>query len=287
MGVIVDVILPVALAFIMFSLGLGLAPADFLRVVKQPTDLVVGLTCQIALLPAVALLLVSIWPMPAELALGVMILAAAPGGATSNLLTAMARGDVALSISLTAITSLLCIFTVPPIVVLSYAYLFAREVAVPVSLGGIALKLFVMVTVPVILGISLRLFAKSWAIHIEPFAFRASALLFVLVLAAAIYSERDNLVIYFAQCGLITLTLNVVMLLLAYVVAKNFASGPRQRAAISIECGIQGGALAITVSTLLFDGGLAVVPAVTYSLTMYWTAFILIAFLRSPRRTRT
>jgi len=281
MGVIVDVVLPIALAFIMFSLGVGLELADFRRVLERPRDLLIGVLSQIILLPVVALLLVTLWPLPVELALGVMILAASPGGATSNLLTAFARGDVALSVSLTAIVSLLCVITVPPIVILAHNYLLGGEVAGAISLGGLALRLFVIVTVPVLLGMLLRHFAGDFATRFEAFAFRASTLIFLVVLTAAIYKERENIATYFAQVGLVTLMLNVIMMSLAYGIATFFASGPRQRVAISIECGMQNGVVAITVATLLFGGGLTLVPAVTYSLTMYWTAFILIWLFRS------
>ena len=280
MGTIIDVVLPFALAFMMFSLGVGLTFEDFLRVAKRPRGFLVGAFSQIVLLPVVAFLLVSVWPLPAELAMGVMILAAAPGGATSNMLTAFAHGDVALSVSLTAIASLLCAITVPPILFMSHAYLFEHEFTGSFSMSGLALKLFIMGTVPVAFGVVLRHFAGGLAVRLESFLFNSSMLIFIMVLAAAIYNVHENLASYFAQAGLVTLSLNVAMILLAFIVAKLFVSASRQRITISIECGMQSGALAITVATIQFDGGLFLIPSVTYSLTMYLTAFMLIALFR-------
>ncbi len=279
MGVVTDVVLPVALAFIMFALGLGLTFEDFARVAKRPRDFLVGAASQVVLLPVVAFVLVSLWTLPPELALGVMIIAAAPGGVTSNLLTAFARGDVALSISLTAVVSLLSVITIPIVVVFAYARLVGGQ-AGEVSVAGTAISVFVIVTVPVVIGLIVRRLAEGFAVRFEPMARRISTALFVLVLIGAILQERANIVEYFAQAGLITLALNVAMMVLAYVVAQLFASGRPQRVAISIECGLQNGTLAIAVGTLLFGGGLAVVPAATYSVLMFGTALIFVGVLR-------
>lgn len=280
MGIVTEIVLPIALAFIMFALGLGLTVDDFARVAARPRDFLVGALCQIVLLPVVAFGLVSAWPLPPELALGVMIIAAAPGGVTSNILTAFARGDVALSISLTAVISLLSVLTIPIIVVFSYDYLIGTPGETDVSVARTAISVFVIVTVPVLLGLVVRRLAAGFAIGFEPPARKISAILFVVVLAGAIYQERNNVIAYFAQAGLITLVLNVVMMGLAYLIARRFASGLRQRIAISMECGLQNGTLAIAVATLLFGGGLATVPAATYSLIMFATALIFLAILR-------
>jgi BASS family bile acid:Na+ symporter len=279
MGVVTEIVLPLALAFIMFALGLGLTFDDFARVARQPRDFVIGAILQIVLLPVVAFALVSVWSLSPELALGVMIIAAAPGGVTSNILTAFARGDVALSISLTAVISLLSVVTIPLVVVFSYTQLIGGE-AGDVSVTATAVSVFVIVTVPVLIGLAVRRFAEGFAIRFDPIARQVSAVLFVIVLAGAIFQERANIVTYFAEAGLITLVLNLVMMGLAYFIARMFASGARQRITISIECGLQNGTLAIAVATLLFGGGQAVVPAATYSLIMFGTALVFIAFLR-------
>lgn len=280
MGIVTDVVLPIVLAFIMFALGLGLTFKDFARVAAHPRDFFVGALSQILLLPVVAFVLISVWPLQPELALGVMIIAAAPGGVTSNILTAFARGDVALSISLTAVVSLLSVITIPIIVVFSYTHLMGSDSGANVSIARTAISIFLIVTIPVLLGLVVRRFAKTFATGFEPRARKISAVLFALVLVGAIYQERNNIVEYFAQAGLITLVLNVVMMALAYLVARIFASGSPQRVAISIECGLQNGTLAIAVATVLFGGGLATVPAATYSLIMFATALLYIAVLR-------
>ena len=283
MGIITDVILPLALAFIMFSLGLGLTVDDFARVARRPRDFCVGALSQVALLPIVAFLLVSVWELQPELALGVMIIAAAPGGVTSNILTAFARGDVALSISLTAIISLISVVTIPLVVVFSYGQFMGESVGADVSVQKMAISVFLVVTVPVLLGLLFRRFSENLAVGFEPLARHVSSALFVLVLVGAIYQERNNISEYFSQAGLITLTLNILMMGFAYLIASLFASGLRQKIAISIECGLQNGTLAIAVATLLFGGGLVLVPAATYSLIMFGTALIFIGFLRRNR----
>ena len=280
MGIITDIVLPVALAFIMFALGLGLTFADFARVARQPRDFLIGVASQLILLPAVAWLLVSVWSLPPELALGVMIIAAAPGGVTSNILTALARGDVALSISLTAVISLVCVVTIPLIVVFAHDRLMDGSATGDVSVAKTAISVFVIVTVPVTVGLLVRHFAAGFSRRVEPAARHISTVLFIIVLAGAIYQERANIVTYFAQAGLITLTLNLVMMVLAYCIARLFASGPRQRITISMECGLQNGTLAIAVAAILFGGGLVAVPAATYSLIMFATALIYVAIAR-------
>ena len=280
MGIVVDVFLPLALAFIMFALGLGLTGKDFVRVAKQPRDFFVGAISQVILLPIIAFILVKIWPITPELAIGVMIIAVAPGGVTSNLLTSFAKGDVALSISLTAIISLLCVITIPFIVLTSVGLLADSDITQDISLIGMVRDMFLIVTVPVILGMLFRRFASGIASTFEPIAKKISTVLFVLVLLGAIAAERENVVSYFAQAGLITLVLNVVMMVVAYFVAQSLASGTEQKKCITIECGLQNGTLAIFVATSIFGGGMYVIPAATYSLIMFGTSLIFVYLVR-------
>ena len=280
MNIVTDVILPLALAFIMFVLGLGLTGSDFLRVIKQPRDFCVGAFSQIILLPIIAFVLVKIWPIAPELAIGVMIIAAAPGGVTSNLLTSFAKGDVALSISLTAIISLLCVITIPFIVLTSVGLLSDSNLTQDISLFSMSRDMFLIVTAPVVLGMLLRKFVSGVALKFEPIAKKISILLFVLVLLGAIAAERENVISYFAQAGLITLALNVVMMVVAYYIAQFFASGVKQKKCITIECGLQNGTLAIFVATSIFGGGMYVIPAATYSLIMFATSLIFIYLVR-------
>ena len=280
MNIVTDVILPLALAFIMFVLGLGLTGADFLRVAKQPRDFFVGAFSQIIILPIVAFIIVKLWPISPELAVGVMIIAAAPGGVTSNLLTYFARGDVALSVSLTAIISLICVITIPFIVITSVKLLIGSTIAQDISLLSMSLNMFLIVTVPVILGMALRKFFSGFAIKFETVAKKISIFLFVLVLLGAIAAERENVVSYFAEAGLITLALNLAMMIVAYYLAQMLASGTKQKKCITIECGLQNGTLAIFVATSIFGGGIYLVPAATYSLIMFATSLVFIYFVR-------
>ena len=281
MNIVTDIFLPIALAFIMFALGLGLTGTDFLRVIKQPKDFFVGAISQIILLPVIAFVLVKIWPISPELAIGVMIIAAAPGGVTSNILTSFARGDVALSISLTAIISLLSVITVPFIIVTSLGLLGSENVSQNISLTSMAISMFLIVTVPVIMGMIFRRFASNTAINFEPIAKKISVVLFIIVLLGAILAEKDNIVSYFADAGLITFVLNVLMMVVAFYVAKLFGTGNAQKKCIAIECGLQNGTLAIFVGTTLFGGGAFVIPAATYSLIMFVTSLIFVFFVRN------
>jgi len=280
MGIITDIFLPLALAFIMFSLGLGLTKDDFLRVAKQPRDFFVGAFSQILILPIVAFVLVKTWSISPELAIGVMIIAAAPGGATSNILTSFAKGDVALSISLTAIISLLCVITIPIIIVISLKTLMGTSITQELSITNIAIKMFLIVTIPVVLGMLFRNFFTESAITFESISKKISIILFILVLIGAIISERQNIVSYFSQAGLITLNLNILMMIIAYYLARLFGTGNKQKRTITIECGLQNGTLAIVVATTMFGGGLYLIPAATYSLIMFATSLIFVYIVR-------
>ena len=280
MGIVTDVFLPLALAFIMFALGLGLTGGDFLRVAKQSRDFFVGAFSQIILLPIIAFVLVKMWPIAPELAIGVMIIAAAPGGVTSNILTSFAKGDVALSISLTAIISLLSVITIPFIVLTSVGLLSNTNVTQDISLVNMSRDMFLIVTVPVILGMLFRRFTLVIASKFEPIAKKISTVLFVLVLLGAIAAERENVISYFAQAGLITLVLNVIMMVVAFYLAQLLGSKTEQKKCITIECGLQNGTLAIFVATSIFGGGMYVIPAATYSLIMFATSLIFVYLVR-------
>ena len=281
MNFVTDVILPLALAFIMFTLGLGLSLSDFSNVFKKPKNFLVGLVSQLIFLPIVGLVLVIIWPLPIEIAIGVMLIAAAPGGVTSNILTFFAKGDVALSVSLTAVMSLLSAVSVPIVLAISIGLIGDSSLPESISLTGIALSMFLIVTLPVLLGMGVRSFLNSLTLKIEKSARFISTLLFVLVLLGAILAERENVVSYFAQTGLVVLTLNILMMLIAFYWSGFFGTGISQKKAIAIECGLQNGTLAIFVGTTVFGGGLYIIPAATYSLIMYLTSLIFIYFIKN------
>ena len=281
MNFVTDVILPLALAFIMFTLGLGLSISDFSNVFKKPKNFLIGLISQLIFLPIVGLILFIIWPLPIEIALGVMLIAAAPGGVTSNILTFFARGDVALSVSLTAVMSLLSAVSVPIVLAISIGLIGDSSLPESISLTGIALSMFLIVTLPVLLGMGVRSFLNSLTLKIEKSARFISTLLFVLVLLGAILAERENVVSYFAQTGLVVLALNILMMLIAFYWSGFFGTGISQKKAIAIECGLQNGTLAIFVGTSVFGGGLYIIPAATYSLVMYLTSLIFIFFIKN------
>ena len=277
---IVTTIAPIALAIIMFGLGLGLALTDFLRVLKIPKDFLVGFICQVILLPIIAFILIKIIPMPIEIALGVMIIAAAPGGVTSNVLTKFANGDVALSISLTAIVSLISIITVPFIIFTSADLLGVSNINKDISMISISIKMFFVVTVPVILGMIVRSLKEDFIISKTLLIQRISVILFMLVFISIWVEEWDRIISYLSHAGLVSLILNLVMIFLGYHIARYFASGVPQRKCISLECGLQNGTLAVFVATQLFDETIFVVPTAAYALVMFLTSIIFVLKVR-------
>ncbi len=277
---VVTKIAPLALALIMLALGLGLTGQDFLRVAKQPKDFLVGLICQLILLPIIAFLLLKIFNLPLEIALGVMIIAAAPGGVTSNVLTKFANGDVALSISLTAIISLISIVSVPFIVFKSAELLEVAEISKEISMIGISMKMFLVVTLPVLIGMLIRKFATNFIISKSQLIQRISVILFVIVFAAIWVEEWENIMGYIQQAGLITLALNIIMMFIGYYVAKFLASGAAQRKSISLECGLQNGTLAVFVASQLFSDIAYLIPTATYAIVMFITSIIYVFIVR-------
>ena len=278
---IVTTIAPIALALIMLGLGASLTVKDFTRVAQNPKEFFVGLVCQLVVLPLIAYLLIIILKTPIELALGVMLIAAAPGGVTSNVLTKFADGDVALSISLTAITSLISIVSVPYVVFLSIEIFDITYVQKEVSMLGISLKMFFVVTVPVILGMLLRKFADNFILNNMKIIQRISIGLFVIVFVAIYIEEWNSIVMFITKAGTIAFILNVTMMIVGFYVAKFFATGVAQRRCISLECGLQNGTLAVFVGTQLFGTNMIyMVPTAAYALIMMTTSVIFVLILR-------
>ena len=277
---IVTNIAPIALAIIMLGLGASLTLDDFLRVAKNPKDFFIGFICQLIVLPIVAYLLIITLGVPIEMALGVMLIAAAPGGVTSNVLTKFAEGDVALSISMTAVMSLLSIVTVPFIVINSVNLFDITYVEREITMVAISLKMFFVVTVPVIIGMIIRHFTGDLVIRNLKFIQRFSIALFLLVFAAIYIEEWDKIVSFLTRAGLIALILNVTMMVIGFYVAKFFTSGVPQQRAISLECGLQNGTLAVFVATQLFDNIIYMVPTAAYALVMMATSVIFVLILR-------
>jgi len=282
---IVTTIAPIALALIMLGLGLGLSVDDFSRVLKNPKDFLVGSLCQLILLPIVAFILIKIYNPPLEMALGVMIIAAAPGGVTSNILTKFANGDVALSISLTAIISLISIVSVPFIIFQSANILgIDNNFNENITMVGIAMKMFLVVTVPVILGMVIRKFAANFIVSKTKLLQRISIILFVIVFLAIWVEEWDKIVSFITRAGIITLTLNIIMMLVGFYVAKFLISGMAQRKCISLECGLQNGTLAVFVATQLVDDIVYLVPTAAYALIMFVTSIIFVFIVKDIKQ---
>ena len=272
-------IAPICLAIIMFGLGLGLTTQDFLRVVKNPKDFLIGFLSQVILLPIVAIILISLISLPIEIAMGVMVIAAAPGGVTSNILTKFADGDVALSVTLTAVVSLLSIITVPLIVFNSANYL-GIEIVKEISMLNIALKMFFVVTVPVLLGMIVRSLMTDFIISKTLLIQRLSVILFLIVFISIWIEEWDRIISFITRAGLIAFVLNITMIFAGYYMAKFLASGIPQRKCISLECGLQNGTLAVFVATQLFDDIVFMVPTAAYALIMFVTSIIFVLFVR-------
>ena len=276
---IAKTIAPVCLAIIMFGLGLGLTTSDFTRLLKTPRDFFVGFLSQVILLPVIAFGLILIIPMPIEIAMGVMIIAAAPGGVTSNVLTKFANGDVALSVSLTAVVSLLAIFIVP-LIVFNSANFIGVEITKEISMKSIAVKMFFVVTVPVLFGMIVRSLMTDFIISKTLIIQRLSIILFLIVFISIWVEEWDRIVSFIARAGLVTGILNLVMIFVGYYVAKMFASGVAQRKCISLECGLQNGTLAVVVCTQLFDEMVFMVPTAAYALIMFVTSIFFVLIVR-------
>ena len=276
---IAKTIAPVCLAIIMFGLGLGLTVSDFTRLIKIPRDFIVGFFGQVILLPIVAFILIQIISLPPEIALGTMIIAAAPGGVMSNILTKFANGDVALSVSLTAVVSLISVITVPLIVYNSAGFL-GIEIVKEISMLNIALKMFVAVTVPVIFGMIVRALMTDFIVSKTLLVQRLSLILFLIIFTAIWVEEWDKITSFIQRAGLIALILNLTMIFLGYYLAKYLTSGVEQRKCISLECGLQNGTLALFVTTQLFDDVVFAVPTAAYALIMFTTATIFVLIVR-------
>ena len=276
---IAKTIAPVCLAIIMFGLGLGLTVADFKRVITIPRDFIVGFFGQVIILPIIAFILIHLISMPPEIALGVMVVAAAPGGVTSNILTKFANGDVALSVTLTAVVSLISVITVPLIVYNSASFL-GFEITKEISMINIAVKMFFVVTVPVIFGMIVRSLMTDFIVSKTLFVQRMSVILFLIVFISIWVEEWDRIISFITRAGLVAFILNITMIFIGYYMAKFLASGLEQRKCISLECGLQNGTLAVFVATQLWDDIVFMVPTAAYALIMFVTSIIFVLIVR-------
>ena len=263
--------LPIALAVIMFGLGLSLTVADFRRVADSPKAVVVALTCQVVLLPLIAFGLVHLFDLPALLAVGFMILAASPGGSTANLFSHLFHGDVALNITLTAINSLLAIITLPIITNLALGYFAAAEDGVGLQVGKLV-QVFAIVLIPVAIGMVVRGRAPEFAARMDRPVRVASAVLLLLVVIGAIVGERENILDYLAQVGLIATLFCALSLALGYTVPRLLGLGEPQAIASSFEIGIHNSTLAIAMAVTVLQSTEMAVPPAVYGIVMFFVA---------------
>lgn len=275
--------LPIALAIIMFGMGLGLTVADFTRVFSKPKAFLTGAFLQIISLPLIAVLLLMVFQVSPPMAVGIMILAACPGGVTSNILTYISRGDVALSVSLTAIISLLGFVTVPLITGWALANYMAQD-APELPIAGTMIGILLITTVPVALGMLVRKLSVSFADKAEKVFAPLSIIVFLAVVVGALIAERNNIVPYIAEAGLLVIVFNLVTMLVAFTIAGAVALQGGQRSAITLECGLQNATLGLFVALTILDRPDISIPVAVYGLLMLFTGF---AFAMWAKRNST
>jgi len=277
-SVLTELFLPFSLAVIMFGMGLSLRIEDFKRILIYPKAVGIGLLNQLVLLPMIAFGIANLFELPAELAVGLMILAVCPGGATSNLITHLAKGDAALSITLTAFSSVITVFTIPFLVNYSIGYFIPGGEAQQLEVVGTVVSVLVITIIPVALGMLVFAKAPKLASKLDlPFR-RISAIFFVIIVVAAVLKEKENLVRYFVEAGPAALALNVATLALSFGMAKLVKLPFRQGLTIAIESGIQNGTLGITIAATLLMNSVMTIPSAIYSLIMFGTAALVIFF---------
>ncbi|MCR9138297.1 MAG: bile acid:sodium symporter family protein [Alphaproteobacteria bacterium] len=287
MGILLSVFLPLSLAFIMFSLGLGLTIADFARVVAKPKAFVAGAVSQIIILPVVAFLLLQIFALSPELAVGVMILAFCPGGVTSNIMTRLAGGSVALSVTLTGVVSLISVITVPFLVAFAADTLMGRA-APDVDVTSLAIAMFAITAVPVAIGVAVRHFSPSLADRIEPSIIRAAMVLFVIIVIGALAANWTVFVENIALLGPLLVVLNVALLLIGFGFGRLLGLDRADRIAVAIETGIQNSTLGITVGSLIVEAASGLppfsLPSGIYGITMYFVSLPFVFWMRQSER---
>ncbi len=281
---ITKILLPMGLAFIMFSMGLALVTEDFKRVLRHPVAMTFGLVSQMLLLPLIAFGLIAALPLEPEIAMGLIILSAVPGGITSNLLTHIANGDTALSVSLTAVTSLAGVITVPFIVNLGLTWFTGATEIVPLPIGRMVIGVFVISTLPLLLGMFIRHRWPERAIRLEPPARRLAVFLFVLIVVATFMGQWGSISANFVHVGPAVIALNVATMLVAFLGARLLQLDHRQGVAITLECGLQNAAMGIFVAATLLANTTMVIPSIIYALVMNVTAAVVIALNTAPAR---
>jgi BASS family bile acid:Na+ symporter len=270
------IILAIALIVIMFGMGLSLVKDDFVRIIKYPKAIIIGLINQIVLLPIIAYLLIITFNVDTDIAIGVMILAACPGGPTSNLITHLSKGDTGLSVSLTAANSLITIFTIPFVIDFALNQFLDVSETVQINKLQTIIQIFVIVIIPVSLGMLLKHLKPKFADKMNKPVKIASAAVLFLIIIALVLKKKEDLFPYLEQAGLITLALNIATMLVGYLTARIAQLKLAQSITISIESGIQNGTMAIAIASgILLNENYAIAPAV-YSLIMFLTSGVII-----------
>lgn len=277
------IVLPVALGIIMLGLGLSLSVADFTRVIKFPKAVFIGLFCQMLILPFGAFFIARAMGLAPEFAVGLMLLAASPGGATANLFSHLSNGDVALNITLTAINSILTLFTLPFIVSTSMNYFMGSAQAIPMPFDKV-IQVFAIVLIPVSIGMLIKKYKPTLTTKLEKPVRIASALLLVLVIAAAILKDKENIAGYFAQVGIAALAFNLLSMFSGYFIPRIFKINKRQSIAIGMEIGIHNGTLAIFLALTVLNNQAMSVPPAVYSIIMFITAGIFGYLIREKKQ---
>ena len=280
-----SVLLPTGLALVMLGMGLTLLPEDFQRVTRYPKAVGIGLVCQLLLLPIVGFLVASIVPMQPEIAVGLMVLSLCPGGPSANLVTYLAKGDVALAVTLTAFSSVITVFTIPIFVNLSLQYFASQNAAITLPFAQTMIQIFAITLVPVGLGMSIRHWLPDLARRLEKVTNLLATTFLALIILAIIIREWDRLPTFITQVGIAIVLLNVGSILIGFWVGKLFNLKFAQRMCIAIDMGIQNGTLAIAITAGLLNNPDMAIPAAVYSLFMYVTAIVAIFYgRRSTRR---
>ena len=288
MDIVINVIIPLLLAVIMFSLGLGLTVEDFRRVARRPSALAAGLLAQVVLLPIVAYLLVAAFGLSGALAVGFMILSFCPGGVTSNVMSRLARSDVALSVSLTGVVSLLSVLTVPFLIAWAVGH-FEGAAGPAVDIISLGVSVFLIVAVPVGLGLLLRHRNAALADRLEPPFSKAAIIIFALFVVLALAANWQLFVDNLVGLGVPLILLNVAMLAIGLALGALFALGPREGQTIAIEAGVQNGTMGITLAGIVAGmgaetlGPYALASAV-YGITMYAVTLPAVWFFRRQKR---
>ena len=275
-NILTAVLMPLALGVIMLGMGLSLTIADFKRVIIYPKAVAIGLANQLILLPLVAFGLIQLFGLQTELAVGMMILAACPGGATSNLISNLAKGDTALSITLTAFSSLITVFTIPLIVNFALVRFMPDGEVAQLNVFHTVVSVLVITILPVSIGMLVRSKAQVFALKMENPVKVLSAIFLALIIMAAVLKEKENVLEFFKQAGPVALALNVTMLAIGFYGSRLLKLTERQSATVSIETGIQNGTLGIAVAVTIIGNSEMSIPSAIYSLIMFATAGVVI-----------